>query len=276
MERGPRERTMYARSDGETERSYQIPTQYVLNQYTVNNDPRISQLYIQGKRVVGKDTLSQYVGSIPGESNPPNVVLPLIGSRFLGANSPGVIGGFFKGPAAATPLMLLAEHLFSKSEAEALSLFPSGDAKADYLAGIKASFNYYYQPTSDGTAQYNAYIAANTTNGLVDWDATTTSTPVGTDLSTTLLATNARRAVSKQEKIIYQKYLALNTVASTEAWDDYRRTAFPKLPAASQSSSTRVDKLPTRLLYPQSEINTNAVNIPSVTQYTKIFWDSVD
>jgi hypothetical protein len=264
-----------AASANSTERSYQIPTQYVLNQYTVNKDPRVSQLYIQGTRVVGTDTLKQYVGSIPGESNPPNVVLPLIGSRFLGANSPGVIGGFFKGPAAPTPLMLLAEHLFSKSEAEAQGLFSGGDAKADYLAGIRASFNYFYQPTSNGSAQYDTYIAANTTNGLVDWDAATTTTPVGTDLNTTLLTTP--RAVSKQEKIIYQKYLALNTVASTEAWDDYRRTAFPKLPAASQSSSTRADKLPTRLLYPQSEVNTNAANIPAgVTQYTKIFWDSVD
>lgn len=264
-----------------TERSYQIPTQYILNQYIVNNDPRVSQLYVLGKRVVGKDTLSQYVGSIPGESNPPNVVLPLIGSRFLGANAQGVTGGFFKGLNASTVLMSLSEHLFSKSEAEALGLFPSGDAKADYLAGIQASFSYYYRSgTADpatvaGTAQYNTYIAANTTNGLVDWDTNTTKTPVGTQLETAQLATP--RTVSKQEKIIYQKYLALNTFASTEAWDDYRRTAFPKLPFASQSASPRPDKLPTRLLYPQSEINTNQKNIPTdVTQFTKIFWDVVD
>lgn len=266
-----------------TERSYQIPTQYILNQYIVNKDPRVSQLYVLGKRVVGKDTLSQYVGSIPGESNPPNVVLPLIGSRFLGANAQGVTGGFFKGLNAPTVLMSLSEHLFSKSEAETRNLFTGGDAQAkvDYLAGIQASFSYYYRSgTADpatvaGTAQYNTYIAANTTNGLVDWDTNTTTTPQGTDLSTTLLT--VPRTVSKQEKIIYQKYLALNTFASTEAWDDYRRTAFPKLPFASQSASPRPDKLPTRLLYPQSEINTNQKNIPTdVTQFTKIFWDVVD
>ncbi|MDJ0364779.1 SusD/RagB family nutrient-binding outer membrane lipoprotein [Hymenobacter sp. H14-R3] len=281
-----------------TERSYQIPTQFILNQYLQNRDPRISQLYTKGQRVlfpddeVKADTLSQYVGSVPGESNPPNVVLPLIGSRFLGANAEGVTGGFFKGVSSPTALMLLSEHLFSKAEAEALGLFPSGDAKADYLAAIQASFSYFYRSgtastsTVAGTDQYNQYIAANPNNGLVDWEATTTTVPQyrGTfteraDKSLALDTTRltAPRTVSKQEKIVYQKYLALNTVASTESWSDYRRTGFPKLAFSSQSSSPRADKLATRLLYPQSEINTNNTNIPAgVTQFTKIFWDSVD
>ena len=280
-----------------TERSYQIPTQFILNQYLLNKDPRVSQLYAQGRRVlfpddkVKADTTSQYVGSLPGESNAPNVVLPLIGSRFLGANAKGVTGGFFKGVSNPTVLMLLSEHLFSKAEAEALGLFPSGDAKADYLAAIQASFDYFYGTGTAssgmaGDAQYKQYLAANPSNGLVDWDATTTTVPTYNStltqrpdgslaLDTTRLA--APRTVGKQEKIIYQKYLAMNTVASTEAWDDYRRTGFPKLAFSSQSSSPRLDKLPTRLLYPQSEINTNAANIPAgVTQFTKIFWDSVD
>ena len=280
-----------------TERSYQIPTQFILNQYLLNKDPRVSQLYAQGRRVlfpddkVKADTTSQYVGSLPGESNAPNVVLPLIGSRFLGANAKGVTGGFFKGVSNPTVLMLLSEHLFSKAEAEALGLFPSGDAKADYLAAIQASFDYFYGTGTAssgmaGDAQYKQYLAANPSNGLVDWDATTTTVPTYNStltqrpdgspaLDTTRLV--APRTVGKQEKIIYQKYLAMNTVASTEAWDDYRRTGFPKLAFSSQSSSPRLDKLPTRLLYPQSEINTNAANIPAgVTQFTKIFWDSVD
>jgi hypothetical protein len=278
-----------------TERSYQIPTQYILNQYSLNKDPRISQLYTRGRRVVGPDTLSVYVGAFPGESNPPSTVLPLVGSRFLGANAQGATGGFFKGLNAPTVLMLLSEQLFSQSEAEARGLFPGGDAKADYFNGIKASFAYYYRSGTTapntlavdtasgapGMSQYKTYIANNRTNGLVDWDATTTKVaePSKTDSVNTssriLLASG--RTVGKQEKIIYQKYLAMNTVASVEAWSDYRRTSFPKLPNASQSQSPRPDKLPTRLLYPQTEVNTNAANIPSgITQYTKIFWDSVD
>ena len=228
-----------------TERNYQIPTQFVLNQYLLNKDPRVSQLYTKGRRVVGKDTLSQYVGSLPGESNPPNVVLPLIGSRFLGANSPGVNGGFFKGLNAPTVLMLLSEHLFSQAEVEASGAFSGGDAqaKADYLAAIQASFSYYYRSgsasaaTVAGTDQYKQYITNNPSNGLVDWDTNTTTVPVYNStlvaradkspaLDTTRLATP--RTVSKQEKISYQKYLALNTVASTEAWNNYRRTGFPK------------------------------------------------
>lgn len=267
-----------------TERSYQIPTQYVLNQYTANNDPRVSQLYTLGSRGTAPNAVSQYVGSIPGESNGPSFVEPLIGSRFKGANAQGVTGGFFKGPNAPTVLMLLSEQLFSQAEAEVLGLFPSGDAKADYLAGIQASFSYYYRSATDapstitGTAQYNTYVAANSTNGLVDWDSNTTTVAVGNDPATlTTMPLSSPRTVGKQEKIIYQKYLALNTVASTEAWDDYRRTGFPKLTYSTQSQSPRADKLPTRLLYPQSEVNTNATHIPAgITQYTKIFWDVVD
>ena len=83
------------------------------------------------------------------------------------------------------------------------------------------------------------------------------------------------RPVTNQEKIIYQKYLAMTGVASTEAWDDYRRTGFPRFAPSLQTTSTRADRLPTRLLYPQSEITTNLANLPQgISQFTTlIFWD---
>ncbi len=266
-----------------TERSYQIPTQYILNQYTSNNDPRVSQLYVLGSRTNATTGVvsSEYVGSTQGESNPPNVVLPLIGSRFLGANAQGVTGGFFKGLNAPTVLMLLSEQLFSKAEAETRGLFTGGDAaaKTDYLDGIKASFIYSYRSgttapisvaaataTTPGITQYNTFIGTTATGGsnvanpLVNYDVAPASGTLG-----------------KQAVIIYQKYLAMNSIASTEGWDDYRRTGQPKLPASIQSLSPRADKLPTRLFYPQSDLNTNAANVPAnITQFTKIFWDVVD
>ncbi|GAB3637128.1 SusD/RagB family nutrient-binding outer membrane lipoprotein [Hymenobacter arcticus] len=242
-----------------TERFYQIPTNYILNQYTRNNDPRVSQLYSLGVSATGP----AYVGTDLGERSPASfTAVPTASSFRLG-------GGLLKGPTAPTPIMLLADQLFSKAEAETRGLFTGGDAaaKTDFQNGILASFTFYYRPatiavtnSTAGVTEYNTYIAANTANPLVNYDLAT-----------------ANGALGKQAVIIYQKYLAMNSVTSTEGWADYRRTAQPKIMASTQSTSSRADKLPTRLLYPLTEVSTNAANIPAgVTQFTPIFWDVVD
>jgi hypothetical protein len=266
---------------GATERQYQIPTQYILDQYTTNNDPRVSQLYTLGSRLVNGVGVAQYVGGNLGEPTPPTPGAPTAttpqASRFLGTNAVTASGGIFKGLNAPTPLMLLSEHLFNKAEAETRGLMGAAtSARQDYLDGIKASFVYFYRTAATslnaintstlaalttanapGIAQYNTYIAANATNPQVNFD---------------LAPTNG--ALGKQSVIIFQKYLALNSIASTEAWDDIRRTGLPRIPLARQAAQ---NKLPTRLLYPLSETATNAANIPKgVDQYTKIFWDVVD
>lgn len=274
------------------ERQYQIPTQFVLNQYVNNSDPRITQLYVIGARGPAGAQVPEWIGAVPGENSSPQFVPPIVGSRFLGSNTgtPGT-GGFFKGLNAPTILMMVSEHLFSKSEAESRGLLPGGDAqaKADFQSGIAAAFQTNYRTATGalvavpavltgtstvvGISQYQAYVAANTTNGLVNWDvATTTLSPQGTPLA------SGTRAVSKMEKIIYQKYLAMNVLGSIEGWDDYRRTAYPKIPASLQTVITsRPDGLPTRLLYPLTESSTNKNNVPTTaTQTTKIFWDELD
>jgi hypothetical protein len=243
-----------------TERFYQIPTNYILNQYINNNDPRVSQLYDLG---VKADNTPGYVGTDLGERSPASFAAVPSASSFKAG------GGLLKGPTAPTVLMLLADQLFSKAEAETRGLFTGGDAaaKTDYQNGILASFTYFYRPASvgvttstAGVTEYNTYVNANTTNPLVNYD---------------LASTNG--ALGKQSVIIYQKYLAMNSVASTEAWADYRRTAQPKIMASTQSTSPRPDKLPTRLLYPLSEVTTNPANIPAnVNQFTPLFWDVVD
>lgn len=253
-----------------TEQLYQIPTNYIINQYVNNKDPRVAQLYALGI----KNGTSQYVGTDLGERSPPGATATLRASFFLRG------GGLLKGANAPTALMLLSEHLFSKAEAETRNLFTGGDAaaKTDFNNGIKASFIYFYRPASTslatinastvggattataGVTEYNKYIADNATNPLVNYDLAT-----------------ANGSLGKQSVILYQKYLAENSVASTEAWDDYRRAAQPKFTASLESNSPRADKLPTRLLYPQTEISTNQKNIPTgVDQFTKIFWDVVD
>ncbi|MGI4885269.1 MAG: SusD/RagB family nutrient-binding outer membrane lipoprotein [Janthinobacterium lividum] len=268
----------------QSEYSYILPTNYIINQYQANNDQRITQLYRVGQRNIPGTTTATagYTGTDLGEALPPQFDPTdgaTVGSRLLQG------GTFLRSATAPTVLMLLSEHLFSKAEAEARNLITNGNAKQDYLDGIQSSFITTYRDGSttpatlaasasaNGSSQYAAYIAANTANGLVDWDAATTTVPEGTAATTAPLTTP--RAVSKTDKILYQKYLAENTIASTEAWDDYRRTAQPKFKISLQAATA--GKLPTRLLYPQTEVSTNNANIPvGVTQYTKIFWDVLD
>ncbi|RAK65292.1 SusD/RagB family nutrient-binding outer membrane lipoprotein [Hymenobacter edaphi] len=269
---------------GATERNYQVPTQFIIDQYNTNNDPRVSQLYTLGARVIGGVNTPGYVGGVLGEASPPTVGTATAttrqASRFRGTESATASGGIFKGLTQPTPLMLLAEHHFNKAEAETRGLMTASGAadevlaKQDFLDGIKASFLYFYRPATTtlgaingatlasqttanaaGIAQFNTYITANTTNPLVNYD---------------LAVANS---LGKQSVIIYQKYLALNSVASVEAWDDIRRTGLPRIPLSVQAAQ---NKLPTRLLYPLSEFSTNLSNVPTVDQYTKIFWDVVD
>ncbi len=245
--------------------SFVMPTNYIISQYLDNSDPRIGQLYEEGKDAAGDPA---YVGTDLGEQQPPlfDPTSPPVGSRFL------VGGTFLRAATAPTVLMLLAEDLFNQAEVKTRGLFTGGDAaaQADFNNGIKASFMTTYRDATTppasvgmgtaatpGVSDYTDYLAANTTNPLVSYQ-------------------NATRtgALGKQAIIIYQKYLAENTVTSIEAWNDYRRTGQPKFKVSLQSSSPRADKLPTRLLYPQTEFSTNATNVPKgITQYTLIFWD---
>lgn len=254
---------------------YILPTKFLINLFVNNSDTRVVQQY----RPVGATSTNpgRYVGTNLGENPPPSNVT---GSTFQAAlpNNPvGTFAGtFLRSPSQPTILMLLSEHLFSKSEAEFRGLITGGaaTAKTDYTNGIRASYQTTYRngttpATVASSSQSDAYITANVGNGLVDWDATTTRQ---TDTYGNI--TSGTRTVSTLEKILTQKWIAENTFASTEGWADYRRTSLPPIPASLEAQPT--GSFVTRLLYPQSEINTNAANIPAnVTQFTRIFWDPI-
>jgi len=251
-----------------------LPTNYLVNLFQNNNDTRLVQEF---RPVDG--TTTTYKGTNLGEPLPPDY---LQGSTFqaaLAGQPAGTFAGtFLRSPSQPTVLMLLAEHLFSKSEAEFRGLITTGDAKTDYLNGIRASYQTTYRSGTApaavaATAESDAYLAANANNGLVNWEATTTRS---TDQYGNLLASGATRTVSTLEKILTQKWLAENTFASTEAYDDYRRTSLPNIPISLEASQPALG-IPTRLLYPQVEINTNGANVTAasagITQYSRLFWD---
>ncbi|MBY0245425.1 MAG: SusD/RagB family nutrient-binding outer membrane lipoprotein [Sphingobacteriaceae bacterium] len=104
-------------------------------------------------------------------------------------------------------LLLYPEVCFLEAEAILAGLI-TGDAKAKYEEGIFASFE--INGLNANTAAYLASADANALGVSPKWDA-------------------AAAADVKLNKIITQKYIALFPDGGLEAWNDRRRTLFPKL-----------------------------------------------
>lgn len=188
------------------------------------------------------------------------------------SSSAGNSIGIFKAASWGQPLMLAAESYFLQAEAVVRGITTGGNAKALFDAGVLASYSYLYKKP-DGTfdsdwnpqTDYQAYLDENTTSHLVHFE----------------LAANQAEQI---EAIITQKYVALNFIHGHEAWNEYRRTHYPKIVngssdailtfASTQSLSTRPDRLPTRVLYPNTEASNNSTNMPKgVSPFNSfIFW----
>ncbi|RYF88977.1 MAG: SusD/RagB family nutrient-binding outer membrane lipoprotein, partial [Chitinophagaceae bacterium] len=139
---------------------------------------------------------------------------------------------------------------------------------------IEESFKYLYQ-SADGTYKANTYISATTPDPVaaaakyhVESTATAnnaTNYLVNIDLATT----DAQRL----EAIITQKYIALNMISGQEAWDEYKRTGYPKIDnvgldqnktfVSKASQATTVDKTIGRIWYPSTEYSLNPKNAPT-------------
>jgi hypothetical protein len=180
--------------------------------------------------------------------------------------------GVVKGPAQAQPVMIAAESYFLQAEAYARG-YMVGDAAAAFNNGILQSFTYLYKNASNvvetgknPAGDVALYKTENATSPLVNFSLALTPE-------------------QKVEAIITQKYIALNQISNDEAFNEFRRTTYPKVVngspdalltfASSKSVSTHVDKLPTRFLYPQEENNLNGANVPTgINKFSSlIFWD---
>lgn len=190
--------------------------------------------------------------------------------------------GVMKGPGASAPIFTQAESDFLQAEAVLVDgLGVNGEAEDHFNDGILHSYNYLFTDANGSpdwssddfygvgvthTDFYDAYLEDNAGNYLVDYES-------------------ASSDAERLEAIITQKYIALNMIACNETWDDFRRTGYPKIVngsssptlsfASTQSTSSRADKLPSRILYPTSEFSYNNGNVPKgINQFTdRIFWD---
>lgn len=211
--------------------------QYSIQFFEDNGDPRDRLLY---SAQTGDPLAPPYQGNILG--------IPGLVSSKSSAFGPGVLRS------VSQPAIILsaAESYFLQAEATIRGWLNSGaDEKAQelYEKGVKASFN----TLSAGDA--SAFLSS----GDPDYDWTTATT-----------------FDKKLALIIRQKWAAMNMVTPFEAWCDYRRLGLPADMALSQSPYVDVRAIPVRILYPQSEYNTNAANVPDQSVQAhhtdKIFW----
>ncbi len=118
-------------------------------------------------------------------------------------------------------VMNYAEVCLLKAEAALRGWAGAGDAKTNYLAGIRASFEGERAIVGDeslyDTSNDNTYM----TTGKVEWQE-------GATFETHL------------EQIITQKWLALYPNGS-EAWSEFRRTGYPKLMPVGQSMEPTIN-----------------------------------
>jgi hypothetical protein len=163
-----------------------------------------------------------------------------------------VIGpGILKSAAMPAVIMPASESFFLQSEAAFRGLI-TGDYKSLLLQGIEESFRFLEVPDSKAAAD-------NFFNNSTD----PTVKPQGSS--------------DPVKAIIYQKWVALAEINGLEAWSEYRRTGYPDRTNPSVATGVAVNKIPQRLLYPQSEYNLNSANVNSKNQqpsdiYTPIFW----
>jgi hypothetical protein len=152
------------------------------------------------------------------------------------------------------------ESLFLQAEAAQLGILPGGNTAAKTLVRTAVEQNYIYLGDNAGDA--DTYLDSNTGNKLVDVTA------------------------GGLQAIITQKWAADNGINWYESYIDFRRTGYPAedgvnfgvTHAPNPIKHNGNPTIPYRFLYPQSEINSNGKNVPSLpaAQYTPIFWDTLE
>ncbi|MBN9298759.1 MAG: SusD/RagB family nutrient-binding outer membrane lipoprotein [Filimonas sp.] len=172
------------------------PTQFALNYYLNNNDPRLTQMYLKSSGT------NIYKGIPLNETN--NAFRNDSTSAFV-VPATGQTGGLFKAATQPSVILFAAESLFLQAEAVQRGWL-AGDAQKLYEAGIVESFTYLgvASPATAAATYYGQAI------NDVGWAAST----------------------NKMEAIITQKWLALNSISGMETWNDFRRLALPAVPLA--------------------------------------------
>lgn len=213
------------------------PTEYLLAQYRDRNDPRLEKLYVAVN--------GYYKGVIFGNPDSGDDLYSekntsaLKGPSENGNKASGVFNRFNQ------PSVLLSsfESLFLQAEAVEREWI-TGSANAFYESAIKESFSYLSVPAMEFSS-YNNQSSVNLAN-----------------------------TTAKIARIIEQKWLALNSINSIEAWNDYRRLGLPAFPGTVANG---IIGRPLRFMYPETERGANGDNVSAqgsdLMLQDKVWWD---
>ncbi len=208
----------------------------VVKAFAANNDPRAFKFY---DLISGRDTIVyvlQGAGSLSSNS----------GKRISAPSA--LVGGRANNPVSAlAPVKFFSASESSFLQAEAVARgYAAGDVSALFIQGINQSFTAANLTSAQALAYINSAPAARLSN---------------TSLNDRIKA------------IITQKYFAMCGTQGFEAWTEYRRTGYPDFLITSLSSVLREGIKPVRMLYPSSEVNSNA-NYPGTVPLTEpVWWD---
>ena len=157
-------------------------------------------------------------------------------------------GAYQVGGSGEAPVHLVTnfQRAFILAES-ALTLGTAGNPQTLFAEGIRASMTKVGVSATDITAYFAANPAAVTLSGTVD---------------------------QKVNKIITQKWIAW-CGNGYEAYNDYRRTGYPRLQVVQFPIAEANNAIPRRLFYPDSEINLNTAQIPTPQPNiaTPVWWD---
>ncbi|WP_071891442.1 SusD/RagB family nutrient-binding outer membrane lipoprotein [Hymenobacter sp. PAMC 26628] len=215
----------------------QMASTRFLDSLVAYKDPRLPK-YFTTTPNNASPTHTTTFGKFTGFENGNTTVPP--GRADRSVYSTYVLGNAGEG---AVRLLTNFQRAFILAES-AIRLKTNGNANLLYQEGIRRAM----EETGLTTTEIDAYFAANP--GIV-----------------TLSGSDGH----KIGQIIRQKWMAW-VGNGYEAYNDYRRTGYPKLQPALNVSVT--PNIPRRLLYPPSEIAGNGANIPAAVITTDVWWAS--
>ena len=219
----------------------QMASTRFLDSLALYKDPRLPK-YFTTTPGNPAPTETTTFGKFTGYNNGNNITAPAR-STDPAKTLRSVYGPYVLGASGQAPVRLLTnfQRAFILAES-AITLKTAGDANALYQQGIRAAM----QETGLVPLEIDAYFAANPN-----------------------IVTLRGSDTNKVNQIITQKWIAW-LGNGYEAFNDYRRTGFPKLSPALNVTVT--PNIPKRLLYPPSEIQANGDNVPVALITDKVWW----
>lgn len=210
------------------------PMQRALNANTNNPDPRLEVLY-------DSNWNNEYIGLDPSETlteQETNMSISTHGTaKYYAALDTST---FTRNPGFPGLWMTAAEVAFMKAEAYANN-WATGNAKSEYINGIKLSTEFYFDLNSTGTyrdpltppsaAEVEAYAET-------QWDAS-----------------------NPQKSILTQRWIHHGAIQEYEAWNVVRRTGYPEIYFKRDPQSVATPLPLDRIQYPADEKDYNSANL---------------